>query len=407
MRPEGDRRIRERMRDLAVELRVVDLAVRGIAERIVAAAEALLLGIRLFLVHLRPQHRVRAGALGLDGGDELLHRAFQLGGIDHERDEPEAVLALRRIDREVLDERMALEALDERLAELLALRKVPLVEAGELAEADRALDLRHAEVVADAAVDVELLALHLEEVELRAHVIAVVAHRTALPGEVVVVAADHAAFAARREVLGLAEREAADRADRARLLALVLAAEALRAVLNHVEIVLLRNLHDRIHVRDHAVEVDDDDRLRALRDALLDLLRVEQVVRADVAEHRERARLQGAERGRDEGVGCADHLVTRADAERGERHVERRRTVRDGDRILHAEPLGPRLLELHADRAGPIVDLAGVEDVEHLLVRLAVELRPSRERLLEHLGSAVDRKFLDLRRCLNNFLRCH
>ena len=161
MRPERNRGIGKRVRHLAVELGVVDLAVRRILERIAAAAEALLLGERLFLVHLGPQDGVRTRTLGLDRRDELLHRAFQLRGVEDERNEPERVLTVLRVDRSVLDERMALEALHERLAEFLALRQVPLVEATELAEAYHALDLRHAEVVADATVDVELLAFHL------------------------------------------------------------------------------------------------------------------------------------------------------------------------------------------------------------------------------------------------------
>ena len=392
MRPERDRRVSEGVRDLAVELRVVDLAVGGVVERVAPTTEALPLRERLFPVHLGPEHRVRAPALGLDRRDELLHRALQLRGVEDERDEPERVLALLRVDRHVLDERMALEALDERLAELLAHRQVPLVEAQELAEADRRLDLRHAEVVADAAVDVELLALHLQEVELRLDVIAVVAHRTDLPREIVVVAAHHAALAARREVLGLAEREAADRADRARLLPLVHTAEALRTILNHVELVLLRDLHDRIHVGDHAVEMDDDDRLRALRDERLNLLRIHEVVGARVAEDRERTRLHRAERGGDERVGRADHLIARADAECRERDVQGSRTVRDRDGVLDAEPLRPRLLELHADRTRPVVHLAGMQDVEDLLVRLLVELGPCGESLGPHLLAAFNRE---------------
>ena len=111
VRPERDGRIGERVGDLAVELRVVDLAVRRIVERIVVLAEALALRERLFLVHLGPQHRIGAGAFGLDGGDELLHRALELRGVDDERQQPEAVLALLGVDRHVLDERMPLESL--------------------------------------------------------------------------------------------------------------------------------------------------------------------------------------------------------------------------------------------------------------------------------------------------------
>ena len=392
MRPEGYRRVGERRGDLAVELGIVDLAVRGIVERIVVRSETFAVGERLLLVHLGPKNRICACAFGLNGGDEFLHRAFQLRGVDDKRQQPEAVLALFRVHRHVLDERMSLKSLDKRLAELFALRKVPLVEALEFAETDRALDFRHAEVVADAAVDVKLLAFHLEKVELGADVVAVIAHRADLPREIVVVAADHAAFAAGREMLGLAEREAGNRSEGAGLLPLVFAAEALGAVFDDRKLVLLGDLENRIHIRDDAVEVDDDDRLGAFGDGRFDLLRIDEVVGADVDEHRKRARLQRAEGRGDERIGSADHFVAGADAERGERDMERGRSVGYADRVPDPEPLRPFGLEFHSDRAGPVVDLSGMKDVKHPLVRFLVELRPGGKPFVPHHLAAVDRE---------------
>ena len=67
-----------------------------------------------------------------------------------------------------------------------------------------------------------------------------------------------------------------------------------------------------------AEDVDGDERLRARRDRGLDRGRIEvERARVDVGEHRRRAFVDRAVRGRDERVGRRDHLVPGADARRG------------------------------------------------------------------------------------------
>ena len=223
-----------------------------------------------------------------------------------------------------------------------------------------------------------------------------VAEAAALPREIVVVGDDHAAFAAGREVLALAEAEAADVADRTGGAALVDAAEALRAVFDDLQIVLLRDRHDRVHVGDDAVEVDHHDRLRALGDVPLDVGGIEGVVGGRVGEDRQRARLQHAEARRDEAVAGADHFVAGTDVQRRQSGVQRGGAVGNADRVLDADVLRPLFLELLAHVAGPVVDLAALEDVHDLVVAGGVELRPHRERALVGLLSAVDGQLGDL-----------
>lgn len=158
-------------------------------------------------------------------------------------------------------------------------------------------------------MNVELFAFHFKQVELCLNVIAVVAEGAELPCEVIVVCDDHAAFAAGREVFALAEAEAADIADGSGFFALVDAAEALCAVFDNLEVVLLGDLHDRIHVGDDTVEVDNDNRFCAFCDEGLNRLGVNRVVRRNVREYGEGACLKRAEAGGDETVGGADDFV--------------------------------------------------------------------------------------------------
>ena len=140
--------------------------------------------------------------------------------------------------------------------------------------------------------------------------------------------------------------------------------------------------------------MNDDDRLGALGDRGLDLRGIDEVVGSDVDEDGKRTGLKGAERGSDERIGSADHLIARTDAERGKRDVQSSGAVGNADGVLDAEPLGPRRFELHSDRTGPIVHLAGMKDVENLLVGLRIKLRPRREALAPYGLAALNRKLL-------------
>ena len=102
-----------------------------------------------------------------------------------------------------------------------------------------------------------------------------------------------AAVAGGAEVLRGEEAEAAVVAHRARPPPLVLGADGLGGVLNHDQAATPGDVQDRVHLGALAVEVDGNDRLRARRNAALDLRGVDVVrVRQDVHEDG-----NGAERG--------------------------------------------------------------------------------------------------------------
>ena len=127
------------------------------------------------------------------------------------------------------------------------------------------------------------------------------------------------------------------------------AAEGLGVVLDHEQVVLLGERHDRVHVADVAVEVHRHDRLGPRRDQLLGRLDADAVVvEVHVGEAGNGAGLDDREAGGDERVAGHDHLVAGPDAQGGQGHVQGRGAGGRADGELAALPLGELLLELHA-----------------------------------------------------------
>ena len=101
-----------------------------------------------------------------------------------------------------------------------------------------------------------------------------------------------------------------------------------------------------------AVDVDGDDRARAVGERSLDRRRSEvQRPRVDVGEHRRRPFVDRAVGRRDEGVRRGDDLVAGSDAGCDAEQVEPRRAARDGGGVRSADRLGERLLETVDRRA--------------------------------------------------------
>ena len=83
------------------------------------------------------------------------------------------------------------------------------------------------------------------------------------------------------------------------------------------------------------------------------LVRIDvEITLADVREHGPRAGVHDDVGGRRPGDRRRDHLVAGPDAERDQRHVERRRAGRDRERVLRADILGEPPLELRRPRPG-------------------------------------------------------
>ena len=126
---------------------------------------------------------------------------------------------------------------------------------------------------------------------------------------------DQAAFAAAD---GLVRRyaEAAQIADRAHMAALETAAAGLRAVFNHLQLVLPRHLHDCAHVANAAHDVRGRQGHRSRRDQGLDLGGVHRQRGVDIAEYRDAARFDHGRRRGKESDRRADDLTTGPNARR-------------------------------------------------------------------------------------------
>ena len=151
---------------------------------------------------------------------------------------------------------------------------------------------------------------------------------------------EHAALAEAGAVLHLVEAEAAEMADRAELASLVFAAKAMRRILHHHDVVLLRQLHDRIHLHRIAADVHGDDNLRLRRDLARHVggIHVDRTW-IDIRKHELRADGKRIGHRRDERVGGHDHLVAGADARIAIAHLQRGRAVGEEQRaaLLHAQ----------------------------------------------------------------------
>ena len=169
---------------------------------------------------------------------------------------------------------------------------------------------------------------------------------------------------------------------RAERRALVSRAERLAGVLDEREAVPFAELDQRVELARVAEDVDRDDRLRPLGDRRLDRGRVEVVrARVDVREHRRRALVDRAVRGRDERERRRDHLVAGADARQPHRKVQAGGAARDRGAVSRADGLGEQLLEARPGR--PEREPAGAQRLEHeLLVALVDPRRAEREPVL-------------------------
>ena len=221
--------------------------------------------------------------------------------------------------------------------------RVPPLEQRELDREHRGLQRVEAAVVAEQFVVV-------------AHLGAVTAQHVHFFGERVVVGQDHAAVPDRAEVLRREERKGPGVADAADQPAHPARTGGLGAVLDHLELVALRDLADRRHVAREPVEVHRDDRARALGDPRLDLRRVEVEGRlVDVDEDRPRPRVLDDLGRRDEGERRRDDLVPGAHARPEQPEQQGVGPGGHADRVAHAVQLRHLLLEAGERRAEDVL----------------------------------------------------
>ena len=162
---------------------------------------------------------------------------------------------------------------------------------------------------------------------------------------------DHPALA-RRDLLVRVEREHGRRPVRADALALVTRAECLAGVVDERDPPRVAQGAKLVELTGVAVDVDRDDRARAVGERSLDRRRSEvQRSRVDVGEHRRRPFVDRAVGRRDEGVRRRDDLVAGSDSGCDAEQVEPRRAARNGGGVRGADRLGERLLETVDRRA--------------------------------------------------------
>ncbi len=134
-------------------------------------------------------------------------------------------------------------------------------------------------------------------------------------------------------------------------------AGALGIVLEDLQVVLLRDLHDLVDPRGRAAHVNGDDGLRAGREPFFDAVGVQVEALVDIADNGNGPRLQDGLVGGDEGEGRHDHLVPGAHVQGREGHLQRRRARCDAQGVFHPQVAAEGLLEL-----------ANLEDALSLLV---------------------------------------
>ena len=83
------------------------------------------------------------------------------------------------------------------------------------------------------------------------------------------------------------EAEAAHVTERCRALPLVLHAECMCSIIEHLELILVRDTLDFLHVADIAIDMHRHDRARPIRDQALDLRHIHrEILRIHITEHR-------------------------------------------------------------------------------------------------------------------------
>ncbi len=357
--------------------------------------ETLVLLKCLLRVALRPKHFPNRGALGGGRSHKLSDVAAHLCEVERERADIPSVLPFGGVDRRVFDLGQGSQGLQQDAAVASAGRHIPRIQPRQLGEADGGLHLGQAIVPSDAIMDVRKLLLQGQEIHPLLHIVAVIANAPRLPRQLLVIGRDHSALAPGGKGLVLAETATGHVPQRAGLPAAVGAAQRFGVVLDHPQVIFPGQSPDRVHVADIPIQVDRHEGLRAGGHELLGRLHAQaMVLQVDIGKPRNRPRLDDGKTGGDKRVAGHDHFVARPDAKRGQPDVERRRAGGGADGVAASLPSGKGFLELHAPLAGPVVDLAGTENLFDGLNGPLVEGGPMGQGCGDGFRPAMEREFL-------------
>lgn len=193
-----------------------------------------------------------------------------------------------------------------------------------------------------------------------------------------VVQRQQAALTAGRHDLVLTEGKGPRVPDAAYRTALVKCAMRLSAVLNHDQAMLAGQFHDWVHVAGPPSQVNGNDCAGLGGDQRPDGVRRDVLGnRVDLGNHGDAAaHHRGTGRGY-ERPGRGDDLVALTDAERVQSQLQRQRAVVKRNGVLDTQVLGVFALELPGFGAGPVVDLAGGQNLRDGLNFVRIENGPA------------------------------
>ena len=314
----------------------------------------------------RISRRSDLGAFSLQGLGEVFQRhaeALLIGANQEFKIHP---VNPRR--REKTLKTQALQSLGHIHAILIA-DAVALIKVFQLHSRHRGAQRRHAELEAEARRRITLVRRWQIQQTL------VMPEANHLLPQFGAVGEEHAAFRGRHQFVRL---HAEDRGigERAHRFAVIRRAVGVRGVFQNLEIVLLRNRDQCIHLRRHAEKVHDHDRLGARGDFLFNIIWIEaDALRFGLREHRHAAAVQDGHDAGPPGRRGHNDFIAWADLKGVQRGVNGAGAVAVRHRMLHAQPF----LVIFLERRGLIADgnLAGAQHAQHGVFIILGDDRPA------------------------------
>src|SRR5579863_1350063 len=206
-----------------------------------------------------------------------------------------------------------------------------------------------------------------------------------------IVGKNHASLTAGRNDLVLTEGKCGDISERTNATSLVSRAVRLGAVLDDKEGILVREIHDGIHIARPPCQVHHDNGLGSLRFHFANRIDVDILaIQVNVSEYRNGATNKHAARRGNEAPTRNNDLIARADAKGIKRQFQRDATVRHCDSVLRAAKVGKFFLELPTLFSRPVIDLTRSQNRGSYRYFFFRVVRPWAERAFARGCSTID-----------------
>src|SRR5690606_6868966 len=203
--------------------------------------------------------------------------------------------------------------------------------------------------------------------------------------QLTIIGRDHAPFTPSGHDLVLAEGPGSNMTDRADRAPLVPGTMGLGTVLDHKQIMLAGQFHDRVHITGPTSQMHTDDGLGALSQHRPNgvgshVLRI----RIHISKYRHSAGGHNAGGRSQEGTRGNNNLIACANVQRFKHQIQRNSTVGQSNGIFGIRPGSKLLLELPALLASPVVDLVGKQNITRSVGLFLGEGRPGGKRGVKH-----------------------